>query len=70
LPADERTVDVTSTPGATTALDAPPGQAQIMVLRDALALERTQGAALMQTMPAAPPPSLEQGKGATFDAYA
>ena len=41
-----------------------------MVLRDALALERTQGAALLQTMPTAPPPSLEQGKGATFDAYA
>ena len=51
MPADERLVDVTSTPGATTALDAPPGQAQIMVLRDALALERTQGAALLQTMP-------------------
>jgi hypothetical protein len=63
-------VDVSSTPGATTPLDAPPGQAQVMVLRDALALERTQGAALLQAMPQAPPPSLEQGKGATFDSYA
>jgi hypothetical protein len=63
-------VDVTSTPGASTAIDAPPGQAQVMMLRDALQLERSQGAALLQAMPQAPPPSLEQGKGATFDAYA
>jgi uncharacterized protein (DUF1778 family) len=65
-------VDVSTTPGATTPLDAPPGQAQVMLLRDALKIERTQSAELMQALPApaAPPPSLEQGKGATFDAYA
>jgi hypothetical protein len=63
-------VDVSSTPGATTPLDAPPGQAQIMLLRDALNVERTQSAELLQAMPAAPPPSLEQGKGAAFDSYA
>jgi uncharacterized protein (DUF1778 family) len=65
-------VDVSTTPGATTPLDAPPGQAQVMLLRDALRIERTQSAELMQALPApaAPPPSLEQGKGATFDAYA
>ena len=65
-------MDVSTTPGATTPLDAPPGQAQVMLLRDALNIERTQSAQLMQALPAplAPPPSLEQGKGATFDAYA
>jgi hypothetical protein len=64
-------VDVSSTPGATTPLDAPPGQAQIMLLKDALAIERTQSTQLLQAMPATtPPPSLEQGKGASFDAYA
>jgi hypothetical protein len=63
-------VDVTNTPGAATALDAPPGQAQVLMLRDALALERTQGAALVQVLEASPPPSLEPGKGATFDRYA
>jgi hypothetical protein len=63
-------VDVSSTPGGTTPLDAPPGQAQIMLLRDALNVERTQSAELLQAMPAAPPPSLEQGKGAAFDSYA
>jgi hypothetical protein len=65
-------VDVSSTPGATSPLDAPPGQAQVLMLRDALAIERTQSSELMQALPqqAAPPPSLEQGKGASFDAYA
>jgi hypothetical protein len=64
-------VDVSTTPGATTPLDAPPGQAQVMLLRDALKIERTQSAQLMQAIPApAPPPSLEQGKGASIDAYA
>jgi hypothetical protein len=63
-------VDVSSTPGATTPLDAPPGQAQIMLLKDALNIERTQSTALLQAMPAAPPPSLEQGKGTAFDSYA
>jgi hypothetical protein len=63
-------VDVSTTPGATTPLDAPPGQQQIMMLRDALNVERTQSAALLQTMSAAPPPSLEQGKGTSFDSYA
>ena len=59
-------------PGATTPLDAPPGQAQVLLLRDALAIERTQSQQLMQALPApaAPPPSLEQGKGASFDQYA
>ena len=65
---------MTSTPGATTPLDAPPGQAQVMLLRDALNIERTQTAQIMQALPAptpaSPPPSLEQGKGAAFDAYA
>jgi hypothetical protein len=67
-------VDVSSTPGATTPLDAPPGQAQVLMLRDALAIERTQSSELMQALPqqqsSVPPPSLEQGKGASFDAYA
>jgi hypothetical protein len=65
-------VDVSSTPGATTPLDAPPGQAQVLLLRDALAIERTQSQQLMQALPApaTPPPSLEQGKGASFDQYA
>jgi hypothetical protein len=64
-------VDVSSTPGATTPLDAPPGQSQVMLLRDALRIERTQSAELLQAMPApTPPPSLEQGKGVTIDAYA
>jgi len=64
-------VDVSSTPGATTPLDAPPGQAQVMLLRDALRIERTTSAELMQALPArTPPPSLEQGKGVTIDAYA
>jgi hypothetical protein len=68
-------VDVSSSNGATTPLDAPPGQAQVMLLRDALTLERTQTAQIMQSLPAptaptAPPPSLEQGKGAAFDSYA
>ncbi len=63
-------MDVTSTSGATSALDAPPGQLQIMVLKDALQVERNQGAALLQALPGAPPPSLEQGKGASFDSYA
>ena len=43
------------------------------MLRDALAIERTQSSELMQALPqqpSAPPPSLEQGKGASFDAYA
>jgi hypothetical protein len=67
-------VDVSSSPGASTALDAPPGQLQIMMLRDALQVERTQSAALVQALPSAtgsaPGPSLEQGKGASFDSYA
>jgi hypothetical protein len=63
-------VDVSTTPGATTSIDAPPGQAQVLMLRDALAVERTQSAALLEALPPAPPPSLEQGKGATFDSYA
>jgi hypothetical protein len=65
-------VDVSSSNGAAAPLDAPPGQAQVMLLRDALTIERTQTAQIMQALPApaAPPPSLEQGKGATFDAYA
>jgi hypothetical protein len=41
-----------------------------MLLKDALAIERTQASELVQALPAAPPPSLEQGKGAAFDAYA
>jgi hypothetical protein len=65
-------VDVSSSGGATTPLEAPPGQAQVMLLRDALNIERTQTAQIMQALPAplSPPPSLEQGKGATFDTYA
>jgi hypothetical protein len=63
-------VDLTSTPGATSPLDGAPGQAQVMLLKDALAIERTQASALVQALPATPPPSLEQGKGAAFDAYA
>jgi hypothetical protein len=68
-------VDVSNSSGAATPLDAPPGQAQVLLLRDALALERTQTDQIMQALPApealtAPPPSLEQGKGATFDQYA
>lgn len=63
-------MDLTSTPGATTPLDGAPGQGQVMLLKDALAIERTQSSELMQALPAAPPPSLEQGKGAAFDAYA
>jgi hypothetical protein len=68
-------VDVSTSSGATTPLDAPPGQAQVLLLRDALTLERTQTAQIMQALPApaaltAPPPSLEQGKGASFDSYA
>jgi hypothetical protein len=63
-------VDVSTTPGTTTPLDAPPGQAQVLMLRDALAIERQQSASLLQAMPAAPPPSLEQGKGASIDRYA
>jgi hypothetical protein len=68
-------MDVSSTRGATTPLDAPPGQAQVLLLRDALTLERTQTARIMQALPApaairAHPPSLEQGKGAAFDQYA
>jgi hypothetical protein len=70
VPADELDVDVSSTPGTTVAIDAPPGQAQILMLRDALQVERNQGAALLQALPDAPPPSLEPGKGATFDSYA
>ena len=42
-----------------------------MLLRDALRIERTTSAELMQALPArTPPPSLEQGKGVTIDAYA
>ena len=64
-------VDVTSTPGATTPLDAPPGQAQVMLLRDALAARAHAGTpSSCRRLPATPPPSLEQGKGAAFDAYA
>lgn len=63
-------MDVSSSSGATTPLDAPPGQAQVMLLRDALNIERTQTAQIMQALPATPPPSLEQGKGVSFDAYA
>jgi hypothetical protein len=63
-------VDLTSTSGATSPLDGTPGQAQVMLLKDALQIERTQSAELVQALPATPPPSLEQGKGATFDAYA
>jgi hypothetical protein len=64
-------VDVSSSSGATIPLDAPPGQAQVMLLRDALNIERTQTAQIMQALPATtPPPSLEQGKGTSFDAYA
>ncbi|MDX6568739.1 MAG: hypothetical protein QOH15_1317 [Gaiellales bacterium] len=40
-----------------------------MLLKDALAIERTQASELVQALPATPP-SLEQGKGAAFDAYA
>jgi hypothetical protein len=65
-------VDLSTTSGAASPLDAPPGQAQVLMLRDALAIERTQSNQLMQALPqqSAPPPSLEQGKGASFDAYA
>jgi hypothetical protein len=62
-------VDLTNTPGATSPLDGAPGQAQVMLLKDALAIERTQASELVQALPATPPPSLEQGKGAAFDAY-
>ena len=42
-----------------------------MMLKDALQIERTQSASLLQALPqATPPPSLEQGKGASFDSYA
>ena len=42
-----------------------------MLLRDALRIERTTSAELVQALPApTPPPSLEQGKGVTIDAYA
>jgi hypothetical protein len=63
-------VDLTSTPGPTSPLDGASGQAQVMLLKDALAIERTQARELVQALPATPPPSLEQGKGAEFDAYA
>jgi hypothetical protein len=63
-------VDLTSTPGATSPLDGAPGQAQVMLLKDALAIERTQAGELVPALPAARPPSLEQGKGTAFDAYA
>jgi hypothetical protein len=61
-----------STSGSSVSLDGPTGQAQVLMLRDALQIERTQSASLLQAMPQAsgPPPSLEQGKGASFDAYA
>ena len=43
-----------------------------MLLKDALKIERTQSAELVQALPqqSGPPPSLEQGKGAAFDQYA
>ena len=63
-------MDLTSTSGATSPLDGAPGQAQALLLKDALAIERTQAGELLQALPATPPPSLEQGKGAAFDAYA
>ena len=63
-------MDLTSTSGATSPLDGAPGQAQVMLLKDALQIERTQSAELVQALPASPPPSLEQGKGAAFDQYA
>ena len=60
-----------STSGSTVSLDGPTGQAQVMMLKDALQIERTQSASLLQALPqATPPPSLEQGKGASFDSYA
>ncbi|HEY1480872.1 MAG TPA: hypothetical protein VGF46_12615 [Gaiellales bacterium] len=62
-----------STSGSSVSLDGPTGQAQVLMLRDALQIERTQSASLLQTMPQAspsPPPSLEQGKGASIDRYA
>jgi hypothetical protein len=66
-------VDLTSTSGATSPLDGAPGQAQVMLLKDALQIERTQSTQLVQALqssPSSPPPSLEQGKGAAFDQYA
>jgi hypothetical protein len=65
-------VDLTTTSAATSALDGAPGQAQVMLLKDALQIERTQASELTQALPqpASPPPSLEQGKGAAFDQYA
>jgi hypothetical protein len=62
-------VDLTST-SVSGPVDGAPGRAQVMLLKDALAIERTQSSELVQALPATPPPSLEQGKGATFDAYA
>jgi hypothetical protein len=66
-------MDGTSSTSGSVSLDGPTGQAQVLMLRDALQIERTQSASLLQAMPqasASPPPSLEQGKGASFDAYA
>jgi hypothetical protein len=57
-------------PSAVT-LDGPTGQGQVLLLRDALNLAQQQSASLIDAaLPQAPPPSLEQGKGASFDAYA
>ena len=63
-------MDLTSTSSATSPLDGAPGQAQVMLLKDALQIERTQSTQLVQALPQSPPPSLEQGKGAAFDQYA
>jgi hypothetical protein len=52
-------------------LDGPTGQGQVLMLRDALNIEKQQSAALVDAaLPQAPPASLEQGKGVSFDAYA
>jgi hypothetical protein len=59
-----------TSPSAVT-LDGPTGQAQVLMLRDALNIEKQQSASLVDAaLPQAPPASLEQGKGVSFDAYA
>jgi hypothetical protein len=67
----ERGMDIGSgiSPSAVS-VDGPTGQAQVMMLRHALDLEKSQSASLIDAALPQTPPSLEQGKGVSFDAYA
>jgi hypothetical protein len=61
----------TGTSPSSVSLDGPTGQAQVLMLRDALDIAKQQSASLVDAaLPPAPPASLEQGKGVSFDAYA